>query len=630
MTEDHSNMKLIMKKYALLSIFVIAAMTICSCQKEYNPSYPDGKKNTHLVTLNTFEPETKTGIIAVPGGYKSSWYPDDFIWLHECNPDKDSYDRITCYESSRLEANDIINGKASFTVELTTDDPQAAKYSYIAAYAPYSYAYVSEWEQADEEEYLYWCEQFGYSGEFVPAHTMVELEFMIEQCPGPHSFDPLADIMISKTVETEGQMTGEATFKFARLGTIVKITLTGLDKYKGTSINEVEFAVGKSFSKSPYIIFDTALEKYSHRSMVIPSSKEDIEMPEQITTFRIFPQEVTIKEDGTADLWIRTYAGELDDKFSMTLIIEGDEYEETILKRNVDLMKERKKIEFNEGGMTVFSVGGWGVADVTDVYCETTINETMDGFTATWEGVEFATGYDCYLTGYGELDENGDPVTTYEKTTMTPVDNGDGTWTVKVENGLAPMTYVLHIKPIPAEGHCLTYDDYSEFEMKIGVPDVYWFAHDCFGNSSSCEPIEGTDGEYLIPIYSPGKVRYKNLSRMYDSSWQVLNANGPWYLYSTEPLKKIHSIELWSKNDSHLNFKVYASANPNEHTEELTGTVIEVSEINVGSGKYHYEAVHKLVRYTFPEGKTYQYYTICGENSGIVMTSQYTYVYYFK
>ena len=622
-------MKPNMKNSVLLSIVAIAAMAICSCQKENSPIYPAGKNKTHLVTLSTADAETKTGIIAVPGGYESSWYPGDFIWLHECNPDKDIYDRITCYESSALESDDIIDCKASFTVELTTDDPQAAKYSYIAAYAPYSYAYVSEWEQADDEEYISWCGQFGYSGEFVPAHTMVELEFMAEQCPGPHSFDPMADIMISKTVETEGQMTGEATLKFARLGTIVKITLTGLDDFKGKNINAAEFVAGKSFSKNCSILFDTALENYAHRSMMMPSSK-DMEMHWESTIFRIFPQEVAVKEDGTADLWVRTYAGELNDEFSMILMIKDDEDGEITLKRHVDLTAEGKKIEFNEGGMTVFSVGGWGIADVTDVYCETIINETMDGFTAIWEDVEFATGYDCYLTGYGELDENDDPVTTLEKTAMTPVENGDGTWSVTVESGLAPMTYILHIKPIPAEGHCLIEDYYSEFEMKIGVPDVYWFAHDCFGNSSSCEPIEGTDGEYLIPIYSPGKVRYKNLSRMYDSSWQVLNANGPWYLYSTEPLKKMHSIELWSKNDSHLNFKVYASASPNEHTEELTGTVIEVSEINVGSGKYHYEAVHKLVRYTFPEGKTYQYYTICGENSGIVMTSQYTYVYYFK
>ena len=101
-------------------------------------------------------------------------------------------------------------------------------------------------------------------------------------------------------------------------------------------------------------------------------------------------------------------------------------------------------------------------------------------------------------------------------------------------------------------------------------------------------------------------------------------------MYSTEPLEKLHSIEVYSKNDSHLNFKVYASNSPNELSEELEGVVVEVSEIDAGGGNYHYQAVHKKVRYTFPEDKTYQYYTICGDNAEIVMTSQYTYVYYFE
>ena len=101
-----------------------------------------------------------------------------------------------------------------------------------------------------------------------------------------------------------------------------------------------------------------------------------------------------------------------------------------------------------------FSVGAWCVADVDGVYCEPKVNEAKNGFTATWKAVDNATGYDCYLTGYaGEFDENGNPEISYDKTELTPIDNGDGTWKVEVENGLEPMNYVLHIKPIPAEGH---------------------------------------------------------------------------------------------------------------------------------------------------------------------------------
>ena len=166
--------------------------------------------------------------------------------------------------------------------------------------------------------------------------------------------------------------------------------------------------------------------------------------------------------------------------------------------------------------------------------------------------------------------------------------------------------------------------------MNIGLPDVWYLYHDSFGNPSSCEPIEGTE-DYIID-FSPGKIRFhQNLGRQYQEAWQALYASGPWYFYSTEPLGRwIHSIELYSKNDSHLNFKVYASSSPNEHTKEIEGVVIDVDEINVGSGSHHYEATHKLVRYTFPEDEKYQYYTVCGEEAGTILTSQESYIYYFK
>ena len=613
-------MKTNMKTSALISMIAVASAVICSCQKD-NFTSPDNIRQTHTVTLNAFDPETKTSIIAVPGGYASSWNEGDYITLFEnCGED------IPEYQSEPLKASDIVDGKASFTVELDTDEESENSYEYIATYGAYPYAYYQYWENSEDFEYEYWAYQFDYNGEYLDPHMMMEMYFNEYQCPTATSFDPECDIMVSKPINTTGQLKDAVSLKFARLGTIVKITLTDLDEYIGKPVNEAIFSVGESFSKSVNIKYDPKLERYAHMEMIMPESDET---PVENVNFYIRPQETLVKEDGTADIWIRTYAGELTDEFSIDLYIDDEEDGEVIVRRKVDLVAEGKTIEFNEGGMTVFSVGGWCIADVEGVACETEVNDAMDGFTATWEGVENATGYDCYLTGWaGEFDENGIPEIQYEKTSLTPVDNGDGTWTVKVESGLDPMNYALHIKPIPAEGHCLIYDDYDVFDMKIGVPTVWWFAHDCFGSMES-EYIEGTDNEYIIN-FSPGKVRFKNLERDYDYSWQVLKATGPWFMYSTEPLKKMHSIEIWSKNDSHLNFKVYASSTPNDHTVELTGTVVETSTIDEGYGSFHYQAVHKLVRYTFPEDETYQYYTICGDAAGIMMTSQYTYVYYFE
>ena len=558
----------------------------------------------------------------------STWDVGDNIVLLEYNPNGELYDEVSEYYSSELQESDITDGKASFTVELETDEASDATYEYISTYGPYSYYEMYYWADAQDEAYISWAEQFGYTGEYIPSHMILNCRFEEYQYPTATSFDPSADLMVSQPVQTVGQLQDALTLKFARLGTIVKITLTGLQDYQGKPISYAEIEFGESYNKSLDILYDYKLEKYVHNNFV-PARGGDAMPPSR---FVIQPNDVSVKEDGTADLWLRTYAGTLTDKFSIALALTDDEDNEILLGRKVDLSSSGNIIEFKEGGMTVFSVGSWGLADVEGVYnCETEVNEARDGFKATWAAVENAVGYDCYLYGWLEpYDENGDPETEYPETPVTAVDNGDGTWSVTVANGLQPMNYALFIKPIPAEGHCLMYDSYEYFNFKVGLPEVYHFHHDCFGGTNSYEAVEGADNEYIIPDYSPGVVRFKNVWRDYDSSWQVLKASDAWFMYSTQPLKEIHSIELYSKNDSHQNFKVYASKTPNAHSKELEGEVVESSYINVGSGKYHYEATHKKVRYTFPEDETYQYFTICGESAGIVMTSQVTYVYYFK
>lgn len=615
-----------MRKSVLFSMIAVAATAVCSCQKDDFAPSQDKEKKTHQVTLNVSAPETRTSIVAVPGGYLSTWSAGDYIHLLEYNPDAEQYNEISEYQSSELQESDISNGKASFTVELETDDPSESAYEYIAIYGPYPYYYINYWENAEDDNYQHWAQRFDYSGEYIAPHMQIDLRFEAYQRPSADSFDPYADVMVSQPIETTGQLKDALSLKFARLGTIVKITLTGLQEYNGKAIMRTEFIVGQSFSKSFDILYDYKLEKYIHSETPMPEGEYAGDMYLKQTAFTIEPQAVFVKEDGTADLWMRVYSGELTDNFSIALYIEDEEQGELMLKRSVDLTAEGKTIEFNEGGMTVFSVGGWGIADVNEVYCEPEVNESMNGFTATWEAVENAVGYDCYLSGYaGEFDENGAPEIKYENTPLTPVNNGDGTWSVSVADGLEPMNYTLHIKPIPAEGHCLIYNDYSSFDMKIGLPDVWYFYHDNFGGNGTYESVEGADNEYTIP-FSPGVVRFQNIWKYYDEAWQALKASDSWFMYSTEPLKKMHSIELYSKNDSHLNFKVYASSSPNEHTKELEGTVVETSTINTQI----YTATHKKVRYTFPEDETYQYYTICGDTAGIMMTSQVTYVYYFK
>ena len=594
---------MVRKLYFALAAFSV--MSMAGCQNE-KIEQPEEGKRTHRLVVNAYpDSDTKTSVTAVSGGYQVSWDVGDQITLHECAPEagEDDYDAIRTYDSEKLTSDDILDNKAGFVFE-EIEDRTASQYSYVATYSG-GYAKYSDWGSYD---YLYeeWASAFDYTGERLDPHMVIEMQFNGEQTPGPDTFDPNADLMVSNMIVSSEQLSGEASFRFARLGTIVKMTLTGLNAYAGKPLGEIEFSFGESFQLPGMIMYDPVLNKY------VPGGGEGMWV---LPSIRFDGSNITIKEDGTADVWFRILSGEVTDWFRVDICIE-----ENNLAQFVDLTKHRRTLIFEEGGMTTFSVGGFAVADVEPVGdISWTITDAMDGFTAKWEDVEHAAGYECYI----ESSDN-------TRTDISVTDNGDGTHSATVENGLAADTYYIYVRPTPEDGHELVTMEYSDAEIPVGVPVPYWFSHTTFSDDS--ESIEDT-GESIIPVYSPGKVRFQNLKKVYDSSWTALEATGDWFMYSTEPLT-MHSIELWTKDDSRSCFKVYASSTPGAESLELSGSIIDTSEIDAGSGSYRYNHTHYMYRFTFPENGDYKYYTIKGTrpdtDPAVVMTSQYTYVYRYK
>ena len=604
---------MVRKLYFALAAFSV--MSMAGCQNE-KIEQPEEGRRTHRVVVNAYpDSETKTSVTAVAGGYQVSWDVEDQITLHECAPEagEDDYDAIRTYKSEKLTSNDILDNKAGFVFS-DIENRTASQFYYIATYG-WSYAEYVDWS---DEDYLYetWAETFDYSGERIDPHMVIKMEFPTVQAPLAESFDPSADLMVSDMKVMREQMTGEASFRFARLGTIVKMTLTGLDDYAGCTADEIFLTVGESFNIPKRIIYDPVLNKYVPAMDKEARSDEGSGMPSEL---RIMGENIVINEDGTADVWLRLPSGELTDWFRLDLVL-SDDTDDYYLARFIDLTQHRRTLTFEEGGMTTFSVGGFGVADVEPVGdISWTITDAMDGFTAKWEDVEHAAGYECYI----ESSDN-------TRTDISVKDNGDGTHSAIVENGLPADTYYIYVRPTPEDGHELVTMEYSYDEIPVGVPVPYWFSHTTFSDDS--ENIEDTD-DSIIPVYSPGKVRFQNLKKVYDSSWTALEATGDWFMYSTEPLT-MHSIELWTKDDSRSCFKVYASSTPGAESLELSGTIIDTSVIDAGSGSYRYNHTHYLYRFTFPESGDYKYYTIKGTqpdtDPAVVMTSQYTYVYRYK
>lgn len=605
-----------MKNKYILLLASAAVIGMTGCQKGKMEQSEEGRDTHRLVISAYADTETKTSVTAVSGGYQVSWNVGDQILLHECAPEagEDDYDAIRTYESQELAADDLSENMASFAFE-DIEDRTASEFSYIATYGPWSNAEYSDWSTYD---YIYeeWASTFDYTGERLDPHMVIQMSFPREQTPLADSFDPYADLMVSDMKVLREQMTGEASFRFARLGTIVKMTLTGLGDYKDYNVDDMVLTIGESFKANGTIKYDPILNKY-----VLFNEEEEVRsgggMPSEI---RIYGDNIQIGDDGKADVWLRLPSGVLSDWFRVEVNLSKDEEEDIALARFVDMTDRSRLLIFKEGGLTTFSVGGFGVADVEPVGdISWTITDAMDGFTATWDDVEHAAGYECYI----ESSDN-------TRTDISVTDNGDGTHSAIVENGLPADTYYIYVRPVPEDGHELVTSEFSSTEIPLGVPVAYWFSHTTFSDDK--KSIDGTY-EYIIPEFSPGMVRFKNLQKVYDSSWTALEATGDWFMYSTEPLK-MHSIELWTKDDSRSCFKVYASSTPGAESLELSGSVIDTSVIDAGSGSYRYNHTHYLYRFTFPENGDYKYYTIKGTqpdtDPAVIMTSQYIYVYRYK
>ena len=437
-----------MRKLVYIVSAVIVSVMLNGCRSQWDDIDINEGKSTHTLTVNAYSgDQTKVSIEALPGdaGYMVGWDVGDALFLYEY-----ANDEIGIYSSSELAEGDIVDGKASFSFEIA--DKVAASFDYIAAYPRANPGY-GEWENESDVTYTKWADLFDYTGAYVAPHMLVDLRFSDHQCPTADSYDSAADLLISKQITSAQQLSGEVMFSFARVGSIVKVTLKGLTDYVGEHIDRAVFLSGESYKAFSIVTYDPILQKLAY--------DPDAETGAPMNYIEFEPQNLIVKEDGTADLWMRIPAGTISDWFRVELAIEVGE-EEVALSRYVDLISLRRSLVFNDGKMSAFSVSDF-IPSVVELVPEVNfvVNNSRDGFVATWSGVEYAVDYDCFLTNSSQV-----------RTEVEAADNGDGTWSVQIPGGLAKDTYYLNIKPIPADGYGLIYEEYGVYEVKVGVPYV--------------------------------------------------------------------------------------------------------------------------------------------------------------
>ncbi|MGN1263231.1 MAG: hypothetical protein ACI4TW_04260, partial [Prevotella sp.] len=525
--------------------------------------------------------------------------------------------KITQYASEPLAESDIKeDGSASFRVAIENENATLGdKFQYIATY-PYTdngtslYPTFCEYYGfADESEYTYWKEYWNYTeATSVEPHPYLMVIMPETQRPTSTSFDPDCDMLLSGMTTHSAQISEATSLPFARAGSIICITCKGLDAYKGQNIALAKFRFGDSYGGNLNGEYDPVLNQVKYYKGL---------------PFLVYPQNVTIQDDGTAQLWLRGYSGTISDWCLLELNIGGEVIDGggkgettinggTVLVRTVKLEELGRTIKFEEGGMTKFGITDFLIGDIfpqIDIfYCS---NDELDGFTASWNRPnENIIKYTCRLVKPDGVDENGYAKLTEVRNLGEATISGN-TATIDVDGITDDETYI-EVTAYAKEGHCFNDPDnvssteYSTYRnVGIGKEDSYpvWFSqmyYQSLNENGKC-PEEEWDSskDYVWENWSSNvKFSYCHLDFETNSNGIILTSseeNTGWYVKSLHPYYQIQKIELMFDDATNQNATVWLGNTVGGKDITVEPTVMSgtnnrtlVYDFSGESGKYGY------------------------------------------
>ena len=377
-----------MKRFILM--MVAAAAMLVSCEKKVEEiSIPDEQpvpaeevtpaaeavvSEARTITVRT--EETKTAITPKPeGGYSMSWKAGDAIRLFEIVYENYGTSDTACggFSSDGL-ASDAQT--ASFTVDLDTQliAPDGAKYRYVGTYPMNSY-YEYYWSGDQNDAYNDYDTVWAGS-ECTINHPVLYVNFPTRQSPSATSFDPDADLMVSsqKVLDERAKSEEALTLSFARIGAIVKVTLSGLAPNEEVKTGYLQF--GDSYKIAGSVEYDPELgeermvpmnENWLYSNPYYGDNGYLWEL-NSTSAISFFPQGLTVDSEGKADIWLRLPEGVVTDSFFIRVWTRAEDSEYGYgdwhsFGKSVDLKTSGKSLTFSNGKLTAFSVAAGEMED---------------------------------------------------------------------------------------------------------------------------------------------------------------------------------------------------------------------------------------------------------------------------
>ena len=528
-----------MKKQVL---YMLAALGIvAACSREMVPETVDTRdSNATTVTVVAKMAGTRTTMEEGEGSFSFKWKAGDRIALIEGCPAL-SYDACETYKSNRLTAD---AEEAVFTVNLEERESLPGRLSYTAMYPPHE---DNDWEYP-----------LGYYNEH--GQLYLGLEFPTIQHPSVNCFDPKADLLLSKAVYMDRRPGDEVqmTFEFARVGTIVKMVLTGLPAGAVIESGQIDFGRQAGYH----------LEYYPAEMLVKGTDGTDAI---QFDYTHLPAGGLVVGQDGCAVVWLRCMSGvsrvidlQLD---GVTPGVQSSWFKHR--KISFRALAEQKKLDFMEGGLTTFNVK-FSNPDVENPDPETVYYYTnpatngTNGLTVSWPASDDP---DLYTYEIFLMDEDDQRHYFNTPLTLTP----DGTrWEAVIGQGLTAGEYTRYIRAFAVTGK-VSQPDYLECNLDIALP-----LHQTI--TGGMLPETGYQDYNYEFSYQSITYGYRNM--YYSTGWNASpSREQTWAFWTKNPLH-LGTVLVTPRNNNTAEFQVYASdepyvdGHPHESEEPLPYTLV--------------------------------------------------------
>ncbi|MBO5693287.1 MAG: hypothetical protein J6R74_05045 [Tidjanibacter sp.] len=283
-------MKKMMKTWALVAV---AAMGLTACQNEIDEQIE--ANDTVTVTLVDETDSTRTSVNTNGSEPKFSWGDEETFAVLE------QTDALAQAKSVTFAK---VSGKAQIDAEFAVNGGKS-EYKYVAIYPQKGFIDGSSLES-------------------------VSLSLPANQTMATDSYDPAADLMVSKVVSTDAQPTEAQMVQFYRMAAVAKLTLKNFNLELGDQVKSVIFAA------------------------------DDKQLAGKITANLLNPEEYTVAE-GSSSVTVATTSKDVYFTLLPTTLEAGNTYSVIVLTDKYLYVKKGvipadKSLEFAAGNVTRFSV----------------------------------------------------------------------------------------------------------------------------------------------------------------------------------------------------------------------------------------------------------------------------------